>query len=136
MNLPSAPRQEKSKTSPAQVGWSLVVLVWLPMAALLVWGRGGILDLMALRKEVQQLQTEATALEQENARIRAEIQKLQTDPSTYEALARERFFLKKPGERVLYIPPSALLPADPAPAPGQPSRKNGGAAPGASPPPP
>ena len=115
------PGEKASKRT--QVGWSLVVFVWLPMAALLVWGKGGVLDLIALRKEVKALQGEVSKLEEENARIRAEIQRLQTDPAAYEALARERFFLKKPGEKILYlgpvgttekprdIPPPTALPA-------------------------
>jgi len=116
MNEQAAARgPERPKTSRSQLAWTLIVLVWLPMAALLVWGRGGILDLTALRKEVGQLKEEVSKLEQENARLRGEIQKLQTDPSSYEALARERFFLKKPGERVLYLPAD---PVSPRPASG------------------
>lgn len=114
------------KPGRAPLGWTLIVLVWLPMAALLVWGKGGVLDLVALRKEVRKLQEDVSGLERENARIRAEIQKLQTEPSAYEAVARERFFLKKPGERVLYIPGDGVpsqgdtvpgTSASPAPAP-------------------
>ena len=90
-----------------QLGWSLVVLVWLPMLALLIWGKGGIVDLMALHKQVRQLQTEVEKLRQDNDRLREEIRKLQADPSQYEAVARERLFLKKPGEIVVYLPPSA-----------------------------
>lgn len=111
MNAQATERtQDKPKTSRSQLAWTLIVVVWLPMAALLVWGRGGILDLTALRKEVGQLKEEVSRLEGENARLRGEIQKLQTDPSSYERLARERFFLKKPGERVLYLPPEPAPP--------------------------
>ena len=42
--------------SKRQLGWGLVVLVWLPMLALLVWGKGGIVDLFALRKQVRELE--------------------------------------------------------------------------------
>jgi cell division protein FtsB len=113
----SARTGDKPKASRSQLGWTLIVLVWLPMAALLVWGRGGILDVIALRKEVRLLQGEVSRLEEENAKIRSEIQRLQTDPSVYEAIARERFFLKKPGERVLYLPGEAALPPAGAPGP-------------------
>lgn len=115
LNPPATGRTpEKPKPSRSQLAWTLIVLVWLPMAALLVWGRGGLLDLSALRKEVGQLKAEVSKLEEENSHLRGEIQKLQTDPSAYETLARERFFLKKPGERVLYLP---VPPASPRPAP-------------------
>ncbi|MGA9752404.1 MAG: septum formation initiator family protein [Acidobacteriota bacterium] len=99
------------KPGRAQLAWALVVLVWLPMAALLIWGPGGVLALMALRKQVQSLQVEIQTLQQENGQLKEEIRKLKTDPDTYEKLARELFFLKKPGEQILY-----LSPADPAPS--------------------
>lgn len=124
MNAPAQGRtQEKPKPSRSQLAWTLIVLVWLPMAALLVWGRGGLLDLAALRKEVGQLQAQVSRLEEENTRLRGEIQKLQTDPSSYEPLARERLFLKKPGERILY------LPADPVPPRAAPATVPAGARP-------
>ena len=99
--------------SKAQLGWSLIVLVWLPMVAVLIWGRGGILDLIELKKQVQGLESEVKALQQENGALKADVNRLQTDPSSYEAPARERFFLKKPGEAVLYLP----QPGQKAPAP-------------------
>jgi cell division protein FtsB len=83
------------------------------MAALLVWGRGGILDLVALKSQVRGVEAEAKALEQENERLKSDIQKLQTEPGAYEGPARERFFMKKPGETVLYLPPGST----PAPQP-------------------
>jgi cell division protein FtsB len=76
------------------------------MAALLIWGPGGVLALMALRRQVQSLQTEIQTLQQENGQLKEEIRKLKTDPDTYEKLARELFFLKKPGEQILYLPPT------------------------------
>jgi len=115
MNEQAAARgQERPKPSRSQLAWTLIVLVWLPMAALLVWGKGGLVDLAALRKEVGQLKAQVSKLEEENAHLRGEIQKLQTDPSSYETLARERLFLKKPGERVLYLPASPTQQQPPA----------------------
>lgn len=117
--------------SKSQIGWSLVVLVWLPMAALLVWGRGGILDLIALRGQVRGVEAEVKALELENGRLKADIQKLQTEPGIYEGPARERFFMKKPGETVLYLPPGAA----PAPQPPVEDANDVNAPPEPSPPP-
>jgi cell division protein FtsB len=95
-----------------------VVLVWLPMLALLVWGKGGVVDLFALKKQVRELETEVSHLKAENDRLRLEIQALRTDPSRYESIAREQLFLKKPGEVILYLPPKDQAPpAKPAAAP-------------------
>jgi cell division protein FtsB len=99
--------------SKAQLGWSLIVLVWLPMLAVLIWGRGGVLDLIELKKQVRGLEAEVQALEQERDSLKAEVTRLQADPTLYERPARERFFLKKPGETVLYLPQSGQ-PAPPA----------------------
>ncbi len=109
-----------------QLGWGLIVLLWLPMLALLVWGKGGIVDLLALRRQVKELEQEVARIREENDALRVQIQKLQSDPSLYEAPARERLFLKKPGEVVVYLPgdaapPPAKPPADPAAAPQQPA---------------
>ena len=103
--------------SKRQLGWGLVVLVWLPMLALLVWGRGGVMDLFALKKQVRELESEVSRLKAENDRLRLEIQSLRTDPSQYEAIAREQLFLKKPGEVILYLPgenpPASSKPTSP-----------------------
>ena len=98
-----------------------MVLVWLPMAALLVWGRGGILDLIELKSQVRGVEAEVKALQQENERLKDDIRKLQTDPSVYEGPARERFFMKKPGETVLYLPAGSAQAPQP---PSQPSDVN------------
>jgi cell division protein FtsB len=90
----------------AQIGWSLIVLVWLPMLAILVWGRGGILDLVAIRREIRDLESQVESLKDENGRLKAEVQRLARDPDLYERVARERFFYKKPGELIIYLPPS------------------------------
>ena len=97
-----------------QLGWGLIILLWLPMLALLVWGKGGIVDLLALRRQVRELEQEVQRIRDENTALKVQIQKLQTDPSLYEELARERLFLKKPGEVVVYLPGEEG--AGPAPA--------------------
>ncbi len=107
----------------AQIGWSLIVIVWLPMLALLVWGKGGLLDLVAMRRQVRDLQEEVRSLEKQNAQLKDEIHRLKKDPGLYEPLARERYFMKKPGEVILYLPPK--------PDPAAPSRSGTGAEKGA-----
>ena len=98
--------------SKAQLGWSLIVLVWLPMLAVLIWGRGGVLDLIELKHQVRSLEAEVKALQQNNDGLKGDVNRLQTDPTVYEGPARERFFLKKPGEAVLYLPqPGQKAPA-------------------------
>jgi cell division protein FtsB len=91
------------------------------MLALLVWGKGGILELLALRRQIQKLEREVRDLREENLRLKGEIKALREDPRLYERPARERYFLKKPGEVILYLPPGEEAPAPPpAPEPRKP----------------
>jgi cell division protein FtsB len=97
--------------------WGLIILVWAPMVALIVWGKGGFLDLLQLKREVSNLQAEIDTLRRENDTLRRDILRLQTDPTAYEGPAREMLLRKKKGEIVLYLPPVGTAPkAEPVPA--------------------
>ena len=120
--------------SKAQLGWSLIVLVWLPMLAVLIWGRGGVLDLIELKHQVRGLEAEVKALQQNNDGLKGDVNRLQTDPSVYEGPARERFFLKKPGEAVLYLPQGSAPKTPPGSQKGTGPRDTN--APASEPPPP
>jgi cell division protein FtsB len=94
--------------------WGLIILVWAPMLALVVWGKGGFLDLLQMKREVANLQAEIDTLRRENETLRRDILRLQTDPNAYEGPAREMLLRKKKGEIVLYIPPAGGSPKPPA----------------------
>jgi cell division protein FtsB len=98
----------------------LLFLVWTAMLALIVWGEGGVLDLLQLKREVANLQAEIDTLRRENGDLKKEIRRFQTDPSVYEGPAREMLLKKKPGEVVLYLPPAGAAPRYPLPAPNTP----------------
>lgn len=110
----------------SRLGWFVVTLVWLLFGALILWGRGGLFDYLKAREQVRALEAQVKALEEENAALEADIRRLRETPEVYEAVARERLFMKKPGEIILYLPqeegkkalpvPPDLPPADP-PAP-------------------
>lgn len=95
------------------VGWGLVVLVWVPMLALIIWGSGGVLDLLQLRREVSDLQDQIETLKKENESLREEVRRLQTDATAYEGPAREMLLRKKKGEVVLYLPLPGTAPVKP-----------------------
>jgi cell division protein FtsB len=92
------------------LSWSLLALVWIPMFAFLVWGRGGVLNHMNMRREVSDIEAEIKTLRQENEKLKDEIHLLETDPGVYEGVARQRLFRKKPGEIVLYLPVESDIP--------------------------
>jgi len=117
-------RDKGTPFSETRLGWFVVTLVWLLFGALILWGRGGLLDYLRAREQVRALEAQVKSLEEENAVLEADIRRLREHPEVYEAVARERLLMKKPGEIILYLPQEDAK--APAPPPGT--------APNASPP--
>ena len=98
--------------------------VWRPagtvvavgLALLLTWhvinGKHGLQVWQQKRAEDRQLQREIKDLEQENARLRQQIERLKSDPGAIEKAARERLHYAKPNEVIV------ALPAEPKTQPG------------------
>ena len=94
--------------------WSL--RVWRPagtvvavaLALLLTWHvfntKNGVTVWYQKRAEDRQLQREINDLEQENARLRQQIERLKSDPNAIEQAARERLHYAKPGEVIYALP--------------------------------
>ena len=84
------------------------------LALLLAWhvieGKHGLSVWEQKRAQDRSLQQEIKNLEQENAEMRQQIQRLQSDPDAIEREAREKLHYAKPGE-VIYT-----LPAQPRPS--------------------
>jgi len=85
------------------LSWGFLAVVWVLMSAFLLWGRGGVLDLLDVRRQAAALETEVCTLRHENERIEDQIRMLETHPEAYEGPAREMLFRKKKGEIVLYL---------------------------------
>ena len=85
-------------------------LVAVCLALLLAWhvieGKHGISVWQQKRAEDRALKQEIKNLEQENAEMREQIQRLQSDPDAIEREAREKLHYAKPGE-VIYALPDA-----------------------------
>ena len=75
------------------------VIVWSSLAAILaLWvyfAPSGLRQYLEVRSKVQSLSTEIDALRQQNEALRAEIDRIKTDPRHLEKIAREQGFLKK-----------------------------------------
>ena len=78
------------------------------LALLLAWhainGRHGLSVWQQKRAEDRALQQEIKSLEQENAEMRQQIQRLQSDPDAIEREAREKLHYAKPGEVIYTLP--------------------------------
>lgn len=75
-----------------------------------LFGEHGFLAMRRAQKEAQLLQQEIQQLNEDNARLAAEVQALKTDPKLIERIAREEMGLARPGERIFKLPPKP--PAD------------------------
>jgi len=104
--------------------WSLRMLrpagsvVALALALLLGWhvfnGKHGLSVWYQKRAEDRQLQREINDLEQENARLRQQIERLKSDPGAIEQAARERLHYAKPGEVIYALPAQPKTQTQPA----------------------
>jgi cell division protein FtsB len=78
------------------------------LALLLAWhvieGKHGLSVWEQKRAEDRALQQEIKNLEQENAEMRLQIQRLQSDPDAIEREAREKLHYTKPGEVIYALP--------------------------------
>ena len=86
------------------LGGSLLICFWVPMVALIIWGKGGVLDLLEIRQEVANLEAEIKTLQKGNQLLAEDVKRFETDPSAYEGPARHLLLKKKAGEIVLYLP--------------------------------
>ena len=66
------------------------------------------------RAEDRELQKEIKDLEQENAQLRQQIERLKSDPDAIEHEAREKLHYAKPGEVIFTLPPDPQPQAQPA----------------------
>jgi len=89
-------------------------LVALGLALLLGWhvfnGKHGLSVWYRKRAEDRQLQREIKDLEQENAQLREQIERLKSDPGAIEKAARERLHYAKPGEVIVALPAEPKTP--------------------------
>ena len=93
------PRQPVSNARLATV-LSLSSIFLLTMMVLAVQGEHGMLSMWRQQRDVAALVREIEAMEQENARLRQEIQRLQHDTPYIEKIAREELGFVRPGELV------------------------------------
>ena len=99
-----ATKPQAARFANTRIGWFVVAVIWIFMGALIVWGRGGLLELISARRQVAALQAEVKALQEANEATKAAIAGLKSNPALYEKEAREKLFMKKPGEVILYLP--------------------------------
>jgi len=75
-------------------------LFLLAMMAFTVWGNRGLLAMSRMQHELERLVREIEIVEQKNATLSHEVQRLRSDLGYIEKIAREELGLVRPGEIV------------------------------------
>ena len=81
----------------------LMVTIIFGCISLLIFSDRGLINLWSLKKEKQQIQNKINDLRNQIAMLEKEEEKLRFDEKYIEKIAREKFKMVKPGERVFKI---------------------------------
>ncbi len=76
----------------------LLLLVFLSLAALIFLPGRGLLSYVQAKRELQKIEEQKAAIIAQNKAYRTEIEKMKTDDSYVEKVAREEYGLQKPNE--------------------------------------
>jgi cell division protein FtsB len=111
-----AERLRKQALARAQQIWRPAgTVIAVGLALLMTWhvvyGTHGLSVWQQKRAEDRALQQEIRDLQQENAQMRHQIERLQTDPDAIEREAREKLHYAKPGEVIYTLPDQPQAPA-------------------------
>ncbi len=98
---------EEARVVPKRQGsrWIGHVLVFAAAVLLAnaIFGERGLMESMRARRAYTSASQDLERVRQENARLRDQIRRLRSDPSTIEAVAREELGLARPGEIVVTV---------------------------------
>lgn len=75
-----------------------------------IFGAHGFLSMRRTQDGIKRVRAEIEQLNKENAALEQVVKDLKTDPRAIEKIAREELILAKPGEIIIKIPQSQLLP--------------------------
>lgn len=86
-----------------RIVWVLIGLLGLFLVQVFVLQDEGLYRLFQLKAQVKSAQQRIEALKVENDRLEAERQRLLDDPEYLERVAREKYRMAKPGEKVYRV---------------------------------
>jgi cell division protein FtsB len=123
-SIPEPPARAPESMPQRVVNWAM--RAWRPagsvmavcLALLLGWhvvnGKHGLSTWNQKRVEDKQLQKEIDDLQQENARLRVRVDRLQSNPDEIEHEARDKGHLVKPGDVIYALPEASASPSQSA----------------------
>ena len=85
----------------------ILLLIGITLLIVFIFGDHGIFQLYKLKRERAEVQAHITLLRKERERLKSEKSRLENDLDYIEKLARERFRMAKPGEKVFKVIPKS-----------------------------
>jgi len=98
------------------VGTGVAVILALLLTWHVIYGNHGLSIWQQKRAEDRALQREIKDLQQENAQMRQQIERLNSNPDAIEREAREKLHYAKPGEVIVALPDQSQAPPQTPPA--------------------
>ena len=86
-----------------KVAWISGAIILLVLFQIFVMRDEGLYSLLQLKQEIRDMETHIHRLEVEKAELQSERDRLLNDPDYLERIARERFRMAKPGEKVFHV---------------------------------
>lgn len=81
----------------------MAILILVPLFGFVLFSKRGIIARVGLEMEKQAMQAEIAQVRQQQDSLRIVIQRLQSDTTLIEKLAREKYGMVRPGETVYRI---------------------------------
>ena len=81
----------------------LVFLIFFSLIIVFIFGDHGLLKLYKIKKERQIVQKKITLLREEREKLKIEKIKIENDLSYIEKIAREKYKMVKPGEKIFKV---------------------------------
>ena len=103
----SPPRTVRRQSTDTQRQFirGVLLLIGVTLLIVFIFGDHGIFQLYKLKRERSEVQTRITLLRKEREQLKSEKARLENDLDYIEKLARERFRMAKPGEKVFKVIP-------------------------------
>lgn len=93
-----------SRKTREEIFFIVLFLASAPLLYILFFGSGSFLELRDYNAELERIAIDNARLQEENARISRQIQRLKNDPHEIERIAREKYNLARPGDVIVSLP--------------------------------
>ena len=103
----SPPRTVRRQSTDTQRQFirGVLLLIGVTLLIVFIFGDHGIFQLYKLKREREEVQAHITLLREDREQLKSEKARLENDLDYIEKLARERFRMAKPGEKVFKVIP-------------------------------